>query len=109
MAARNLATSLKCRNNLRPMDRYDRLPPELRRWITTAALPWSASSVLRLWSRLHRETGGDVAAMTARLDQAERRMLDRDRKAIWGADYPNAATGTGRAVTARNKLASFAE
>ncbi|WP_313796912.1 DUF6525 family protein [Falsirhodobacter algicola] len=60
------------------MDQFDRLPPEARRWIAAAALPWSAQSVRRLWDRLHRETGGDLATILARLDAAERRMLMRD-------------------------------
>ena len=84
----NLATSLKSRRNARTMQRYDRLPPHLRRWLANAALPWSAHSVLRLWQRLHRETGGDMARIVQRLDLAEPRMLARDRHAIWGADYP---------------------
>lgn len=61
------------------MDHYDRLPPLLRRWLAGAALPWSPQSALRLWRRLHRETGGDTAAMLHRLDQAQARLLTRDR------------------------------
>ena len=59
----NLASTLARRGRGRPMDRYDRLPAELRRWLAGAALPWSAGSALRLWRRLDRETGGDVARM----------------------------------------------
>ncbi|WP_134682396.1 DUF6525 family protein [Paracoccus ravus] len=72
MSPRNLSTSLRCRSTARPMEDYDRLPPELSRWVSTAALPWSAKSVLRLWSRLHRETGGDTSGMIRR---------------IWGKEY----------------------
>lgn len=93
MTPRNLATSLKCRSNARPMERYDRLPAELRHWLSKAALPWSAQSTLRLWSRLHRETGGDIDRMTRRLDLAEQKMLMRDRTRIWGSDC--AATPLG--------------
>lgn len=70
------------------MDRYDRLPADLRRWLAAAALPWSAASALRLWTRLHRETGGDTALVLRRLELAERRMLARDCPRIWGASYP---------------------
>ncbi len=86
--AGNLASTLTRRGRGRPMDRYDRLPAELRRWLAGAALPWSAGSALRLWRRLDRETGGDVARMLRRLELAERRMLARDCPRIWGAAYP---------------------
>jgi len=94
LARRNLSTSLRCRGALRPMDRYDRLPPELRRWVSTAALPWSANSVLRLWSRLHRETGGDSGDMIRRMDLAEQRMLRREWRRVWGKDYSDQAAST---------------
>ncbi|MCZ0962456.1 DUF6525 family protein [Paracoccus benzoatiresistens] len=70
------------------MDHYDRLPPELRTWLAAAALPWSPRSVLRLWDRLLREMRGDVEAVLARLDRAERKMLAKDCLRIWGDSYP---------------------
>lgn len=80
---RNLATSLRQhRRRGRPMDDFDRLPPGLRRWLAGAALPWSPHSALRLWNRLHRETGGDTVAVLSRLDQAQARLLARDRLGI---------------------------
>lgn len=85
---RNLATSLRCRTGNGAMDRYDRLPRELRQWVAGAALPWSARSVLKLWDRLHHECGADVQVMWQRLDLAEERMLAKDATHIWGADYP---------------------
>jgi hypothetical protein len=91
---RNLATSLRRRNRPRPMERYDRLPPELRRWLAGAALPWSPHSALKLWIRLCRECGGDSEAIRLRLERAEARMLAKDAVKIWGADYP---TGCGQA------------
>ncbi|MDS9468490.1 DUF6525 family protein [Paracoccus sp. MBLB3053] len=99
MSARNLATSLRCRGNARPMDRYDRLPAELRRWLANAALPWSAQSVLRVWTRLHRETGGDTDRMIRRMDQAEQRMLMRDQPRIWGEGYRGRSRATGLSAT----------
>lgn len=70
------------------MERYDRLPPELRRWLAGAALPWSPCSVQRLWARLARDCGGDSVAIRARMDQAEARLLARDARKIWGPAYP---------------------
>lgn len=84
----NLATSLKRKTRSRPMDRYDRLPPELRLWLAGAALPWSPCSVRRLWARLARECGGDPQAIRLRLDMAEARMLARDAGRVWGQGYP---------------------
>ena len=49
--------------------------PLLRAWLVEAALPWRAQSVGRLWIRLLRETRGDVAAVLARLNRAEKTML----------------------------------
>ena len=70
------------------MHGYDRLPPELRAWLAHAALPWSSGSVLRLWQRFLRETGGDRGRALARMDQAEARMLMRDCRRIWCGDHP---------------------
>lgn len=96
----NLSTSLRRRNRPGPMERYDRLPSELRRWLAGAALPWSPQSALKLWTRLRRECGADIPAIRRRLDQAERRMLARDAGKVWGADHPAAQpvegdTGSG--------------
>ena len=60
------------------MAEFDRLPPDLRRWLAQAALPWSAASALRLWRRTLTE-GGDSMLALARLDRAERATLARDR------------------------------
>lgn len=86
--SRNLATSLKRCNWPRPMERYDRLPPELRQWLAGAALPWSPHSALKLWTRLCRECGGDTEAIRRRLARAEARMLAKDAVKIWGKSYP---------------------
>jgi hypothetical protein len=70
-----------------PMAAYDRLPPDLRAWLTEAALPWSAESVLRLWRRALRETGCPRAARE-RLTRAERATLAREAARVWGRGYP---------------------
>lgn len=94
--ARNLATSLRRRNRLRPMERYDRLPAELRQWLACAALPWSPHSALRLWTRLCRECGNDAEAIRRRLERAEAQMLAKDAAKVWGAAYPTGCGGSGR-------------
>ena len=86
----NLASTLPRAGRARPMARFDGLPPELRRWLAGAALPWSADSALRLWRRALRETGCPRAAL-ARLAAAEARMLAREARAVWGAGHPLAA------------------
>lgn len=90
----NLASSLPRRLRGSSMARYDRLPAPLRGWLARAALPWSPNSALRIWTRLHRETGGDTHAVLRRLDLAEQRMLARDMATVWGAGYP-CASGPG--------------
>jgi hypothetical protein len=75
---RNLRSTLPARIRRAPMAEFDRLPPDLRRWLAQAALPWSAASALRLWRRALTE-GGDPMLALARLDRAERATLARDR------------------------------
>ncbi|RQP05640.1 MAG: hypothetical protein D1H97_11315 [Paracoccus sp. BP8] len=79
----NLATSLHRRRRPSPIAQYDRLPPELRRWLAQAALPWSPVSALRLWQKLMAETAGNAEAVCRRLDLIEARMLMRDAPRIW--------------------------
>ena len=94
----NLATSLRRRRRPCPIKQYDRLPPELRRWLAQAALPWSPASALRLWRKLLRETAGNTEAVWRRLDLVEARMLMRDTQRIWGLPPPAAAqTAAGEA------------
>lgn len=88
----NLATSLHRRAKSNPMAAYDALPPDARRWLMQAALPCSARSVARLWGRALRDAKGDRAAAMARLDAAERRLLERDAPRVWGYNYLEAKT-----------------
>ncbi len=69
------------------MAAYDALPPDARRWVMQAALPWSARSVARLWGRALRDAKGDRAVALARLDAAERKLLNRDAPRVWGDSY----------------------
>lgn len=91
----NLATSLRRRRRPCPIKQYDRLPPELRRWLVQAALPWSPASALRLWQKLLGETAGNAEAVCRRLDLIEARMLMRDAPRIWGFPPPAAAQTAG--------------
>lgn len=61
-----------------PMRAYDRLPPDLRRWLAQAALPWSPRSCARLWEKAHRKGLGPDAARDL-LSRIEARTLARDR------------------------------
>ncbi|WP_276617454.1 DUF6525 family protein [Qingshengfaniella alkalisoli] len=47
----NSRSALKRRRRANSMASFDGLPPELRRWLAQAALPWSAHSARRLWRR----------------------------------------------------------
>jgi hypothetical protein len=69
---------------------HDRLPPDLRRFMIHAALPWSARSVLRLWRKGLAETGCRTRALE-RVMRAAEATLRRDACETWGPDHPAAA------------------
>ncbi len=73
-----------------PMRAYDRLPPELRCWLSAAALPWSPASARRAYATAMARTGGDPAGALAQLDRLQRRLIARDAPRIWGPDHPDA-------------------
>ncbi|MDH2327007.1 DUF6525 family protein [Cereibacter sp. SYSU M97828] len=83
---RNLRTTLARRARPDPMRRYDALPPDLRAWLQDAALPWSATSALRLWTRALAVSPADPARFLA---AAEARSIARDAARIWGKDHPS--------------------
>lgn len=87
MTKTNIATSLRRKARGNPMRAYDALPHDLRRWLASAALPWSPQSVARLWQRALHDANGCRHRATERLDAAERRLLERDAKKIWGKGY----------------------
>ncbi|MEO0486486.1 MAG: DUF6525 family protein [Pseudomonadota bacterium] len=64
-----------------PMQEYDRLPPELRRWLSMAVLPWRAASVRRCYERAYARTG-DAALALQELDAIEARRLAKDLHAL---------------------------
>ncbi|MFN3723028.1 MAG: DUF6525 family protein [Paracoccaceae bacterium] len=84
---RNLASPRAKWRSGDAMAAHDGLPAPLRAWAAQAALPWSATSLRRLWSRALRETGCAEAAL-ARLSAAERAALQREAALVWGSDYP---------------------
>jgi hypothetical protein len=79
MHQRNISTHLKRRRAGNPMREFDALPPELRRWLADALLPWSPRSARRIW-RQGLKTGGIDEALR-RLESAEVATLKRDRLA----------------------------
>lgn len=72
------------------MAEHDRLPPDLRRFMAEAALPWSARSVLRLWRKGLAETGCRLRALE-RVRRAAEATLRRETRETWGPDHPAAA------------------
>ena len=87
--ARNIKTGLGRRHS--PMAQFDRLPRELRQWLATAALPWSATSALRHWQTALQQTGGDTDHARAHLSRLEANCIARDAAQIWGSLHPAAA------------------
>ena len=84
-----------------PMAAHDSLPPPLRAWACQAALPWSARSLRRLWSRALADSGCPQAALT-RLSAAEHAMLRREAPTVWGDAHPISDPGqTGRLANRR--------
>ena len=83
----NLASPRARWRQTNPMAAYDRLPADLRAWLASAALPWSATSALRLWQRALSQTGCPKAA-SDRLTRAEAKTLAREARRVWGAAYP---------------------
>ncbi|WP_339108625.1 DUF6525 family protein [Thioclava sp. GXIMD4216] len=74
------STRLKRPLKTNTMQNYDALPAPLRRWVAQAALPWSARSCHKIWSRAQAR-GEGLSQIITRLDRAEKRALERDRAA----------------------------
>lgn len=87
MTRRNYRSALRKRRAV-PLHRFDKLPPELRRWLQQAALPWSVAQAERIWAKAMRESGGNRAQALARLDRAQASAIARDAPAVWGDGYP---------------------
>ncbi|WP_254429813.1 DUF6525 family protein [Ruegeria atlantica] len=79
---RNLRSQIKRRRRAgSPMEAYDALPADLRKWLAAACLPWSPASALRVWDIV----GGshDPEEAYSRLNAIEQTMLQRDAR-VWG-------------------------
>lgn len=78
---RNLGqTSLRRkRRSVDPMDAFDELPAPVRQWVACAALPWSPTSVRRIWSKSRSKGLSDEEALKI-LSHAEGCTLARDRQ-----------------------------
>ena len=65
-----------------PMEAFDALPAPVRQWMAQAALPWSPTSVRRIWSKSRALGLSDDEAL-ALLARAETRTLARDQHATF--------------------------
>lgn len=84
-------TTLKKRKRTTdPMLAYDRLPADLRIWLSQAALPWSPHSALRAWRRALHTCGGNSKLAKLKMTRAEQRQMVKDVRKIWGCHHPAA-------------------
>ena len=60
------------------MEEFDRLPPHLRSWLRDACLPWSPSSVKRVYLKALKSTG-DYSNALLTLDIMQSRQLTKER------------------------------
>ncbi|AXT21434.1 hypothetical protein D1822_00680 [Phaeobacter inhibens] len=74
-----------------PMQDYDCLPPDLRRWISSAVLPWSAKSVHRTFNKALARTGDRTHAF-GELNRIQRKLTAKDAQKIWGSSHPDAVS-----------------
>ncbi|KUF11402.1 DUF6525 family protein [Pseudoponticoccus marisrubri] len=93
----NLGTTTLRRKRHRSgaMRDYDRLPAELRAWLSTAVLPWRPGSVRQAYDRARARTGDPVQAL-AELDRLQERLVAKDASAVWGPAHPHASQGAKR-------------
>jgi hypothetical protein len=90
MAGNRGHTTLKCKRRAdNPMREYDRLPTELRAWLSSAVLPWRAKSVLRAYQNAYQRTGNRDLALRE-LDRLQSRLVAKDAQRVWGRQHPSA-------------------
>ena len=69
------------------MTEFDRLPSELRQWLSSAVLPWRPKSVKQTYQKaLSRVDDADLAL--AELSRVEQRLIAKDARKIWGDGHP---------------------
>jgi hypothetical protein len=60
------------------MEEFDRLPPNLRRWLRNADLPWSPTSVKRAYLKALRNSENCNIAI-AELDKMQSKQLSKEQ------------------------------
>lgn len=76
------------------MREFDHLPPELRHWVSHAALPWRARTVQAAYDRALAQTGCTTDAIAA-LDRLQQKLVAKDASRVWGHGHPDAAEVEG--------------
>ena len=77
-------TTLKGKRKSRhPMNDFDALPPELRKWVSEAMSPWSAHSVRKSFRKAIAKTGDPQQAFEE-LDALQNRLVERDNARLRG-------------------------
>jgi len=75
-------TTLKGKRKSRhPMNDFDALPPELRKWVSEAILPWSAHSVQKSFRKAIAKTGDPQLALEE-LDRIQSQLIERDKSRL---------------------------
>lgn len=69
------------------MQDFDRLPPDLRRWLSAANLPWSAKSAERAYTKALQRCRDREAALRE-LDALQERLVAKDAAQVWGTEHP---------------------
>jgi hypothetical protein len=77
---RNLGNTYFTKKTLKGdrMEEFDRLPPYLRRWLREAHLPWSPTSVKRVYFKALKTTG-DYSTALAKLDLMQSDQLTEEQ------------------------------
>ena len=85
---RNTRSSLKRRRRPDPMRAYDDLPAPLRAWLSTAVLPWSPQSALRIWRKAIQGDQGTPVSRRPKLsrDEVTAYAAKLSELAKWSAD-----------------------
>ena len=60
------------------MEEFDRLPAQLRRWLSNADLPWSPASVRRVYRKALGDTN-DARKALDELDNMQRKRLRKEQ------------------------------
>ena len=85
----NSRTSLRRLKRLAdPMQEFDGLPAELRKWLTTASLPWGPKSALKAYLKAVAKMGSPNDAVDE-LNRIQSRLLKKDCCKVWGKNHPS--------------------